>query len=361
MKIINLGVDEVYEIGKGKNNFVFGASDAGKKLVRTLIDKGIEVLGIWDNNVQKQGKKIEGISIISYEELKKAKNINLWIGCGYAMQEEARIDSLDNIKAYRVGQTKEELKRAWRLDEFYFPTYAAKAQKINNLFADDYSRKVNNALVKLITQYDITAIDEFVTAEEHYFVKEVIDGLSDKKPVCVDCGAFTGEMPIAMRKMGINYKKCYCFEMDPNNCNKLELNMNATGMNKKVIIENSGIGEINGHLYFESIGANSRIVDYKTPNRIQTIKIDTYFQDIHIDYIKMDIEGAELGALRGGISVIQRDRPILAISVYHSLQDRTDILEYLHDNLMDYQFYLRQHAIWDSETVLYGIPNVVPN
>lgn len=70
----------------------------------------------------------------------------------------------------------------------------------------------------------------------------------------------------------------------------------------------------------------------------------------------MDIEGAELHALRGGITTIQRDRPILAISLYHSPHDVVDIPVYLMDELEHYIFMVRHHSFVGSETVLYAIP-----
>jgi hypothetical protein len=39
--------------------------------------------------------------------------------------------------------------------------------------------------------------------------------------------------------------------------------------------------------------------------------LDHLLQDAPLDYIKMDIEGAELGALRGGQTVLNRTRPTI--------------------------------------------------
>lgn len=353
MNIKKISENEIFEIGKNKKNYVFGASDLGRRLVNKLLDEKIEVLGIWDNDKLKQGLKINGINIISYEELKKQENINLFLGCNYALQEEARIDALSGVEVYQIWGTKEDLKQRYNKYISYFPTYIRESERISSLFADDYSRKVNNALVKLITEYDIAATNNLITAEEHYFVKEVLDALRNRSPVCVDCGAFTGELPITMKKLGINFKKCFCFEMESKNCDLLRANVKFID---GVIIENSGVAETDGLLYSEGDSASSKIVTYETKHRVKTVKIDSYFKDINVDFIKMDIEGAELGALKGGISIIKRDRPVLAISVYHSLQDRTEILDYLYNSLADYNFYLRHHSLWAAETVLYGVP-----
>ena len=111
-------------------------------------------------------------------------------------------------------------------------------------------------------------------------------------------------------------------------------------------------------LFFEEgEGTASRIVSYETEYVIDTISIDDYFGEGKCNYIKMDIEGAELPALKGGINLIKRERPILAISIYHSLEDFWKIPQYLMMNLDNYRYYVRHHALIFCETVLYAIPN----
>lgn len=77
------------------------------------------------------------------------------------------------------------------------------------------------------------------------------------------------------------------------------------------------------------------------------------------DFIKMDIEGAEMPALEGGIKTIQECRPQLAISIYHSNEDFVNIPLYLNKNLKNYHFKLGHYSPWRSETVLYAIPEEI--
>jgi FkbM family methyltransferase len=57
---------------------------------------------------------------------------------------------------------------------------------------------------------------------------------------------------------------------------------------------------------------------------VKTITIDGFvrrFSLARVDFIKMDIEGAESDAMTGACETIRRFRPRLAISAYHSLDD----------------------------------------
>ena len=282
--------------------------------------------------------------------------MNLFLGCAYALQEEGRIDALHNVSVFQIGKTKEELKELYKKEEDYFPIYIEESRRIQEMYADNISKEVSEALIRFITEYDGNATRSIATDEEHYFVRDVLEAIGERKLTYVDCGAYTGELPKALSKMNIEYNACYCFEMEKKNLLIAKQNLSDLIENKRVILEQKGISSQDGYLYYESRGASSRLVDYETDERVEVTTLDSYFKDIPVDFIKMDIEGAELGALKGGINIIKRDRPILAISVYHSLRDRTEIFDYLYNNLIHYKYYLRQHSIWAAETVLYGIP-----
>jgi hypothetical protein len=77
-----------------------------------------------------------------------------------------------------------------------------------------------------------------------------------------------------------------------------------------------------------------------------------------VDFIKMDIEGAELEALAGARDVIQRYQPRLAISVYHRPADMTAIPEYIQSLGVPYDYYLGHYTIHDEETVLFANPRM---
>ena len=75
-----------------------------------------------------------------------------------------------------------------------------------------------------------------------------------------------------------------------------------------------------------------------------------------LDFIKMDIEGAELNALKGGERSLKRFHPKLAVSLYHSIEDFRTIPRYLDSLGLKYKFYLDHHTIYENETLLFCIP-----
>lgn len=73
-----------------------------------------------------------------------------------------------------------------------------------------------------------------------------------------------------------------------------------------------------------------------------------------IDFIKMDIEGSELDALRGAEASIRRFKPKLAISIYHRVEDPITIPLWIRDLGLGYRQYIDHYTIHHEETVLYA-------
>ena len=86
----------------------------------------------------------------------------------------------------------------------------------------------------------------------------------------------------------------------------------------------------------------------------RAVTIDTVVKDEKVGFIKMDIEGAEYGALHGAAETIKRDKPFLAICVYHKPGDVLAIMDYCHKLVPEYKFWLRHYGVSWTETVLYA-------
>jgi hypothetical protein len=75
-----------------------------------------------------------------------------------------------------------------------------------------------------------------------------------------------------------------------------------------------------------------------------------------VTFIKMDLEGWELPALSGSREHILRDRPKLAIAVYHRPSDFWGVFEFVTGLRPDDRVYLRHYTEGWSETVMFFVP-----
>ncbi len=92
---------------------------------------------------------------------------------------------------------------------------------------------------------------------------------------------------------------------------------------------------------FESITIDDTVKELKLPR---------------IDFIKMDIEGAEMMALRGAKRSLVKYRPTLAICVYHKLIDFYEIPQFIDSLGLDYEFSLQHSTVHGDETVVFARP-----
>ena len=91
--------------------------------------------------------------------------------------------------------------------------------------------------------------------------------------------------------------------------------------------------------------------------QVTTVSIDDFVAEKKlpkVDFIKMDIEGAELSALKGAEKTIRAYKPRLAIAVYHRQDDFIDISTYLNNLDLGYEFFLDHFTIYGEETVLFA-------
>ncbi len=79
-----------------------------------------------------------------------------------------------------------------------------------------------------------------------------------------------------------------------------------------------------------------------------------------VDYLKMDIEGAEIAALKGAGFTLRKFRPQLAISIYHEPSHFWRIPLILRAACPRYRFYVKHYHFHCAETLLYGIPEERP-
>ena len=178
---------------------------------------------------------------------------------------------------------------------------------------------------------------------EQYFIKNFI-GKSKK---FIDCGAYTGDTVKAFynhNKSG----KVISFEPDPKNVNLLQ----KISKGKNVLIYPMGVASSSQVLKFNCLGSGGSFSKEGTI-LLPVTSLDETVYNFNPDYIKMDIEGTELDALKGARNIIKDFTPNLAISIYHKAQDLWEIPLYINSINPNYEYFIRCHNHLCLETILY--------
>lgn len=196
----------------------------------------------------------------------------------------------------------------------------------------------------------------------HYSYNSVKKIAVEKDDIVLDCGGCYGDTAILFGNYAGNKGKVYSFEFIPSNIDifnkNLDLNSNVSNVE---IVRNPLWNQSDLKLFYSDNGPGSKVLPeaFEGMNgEVSTISIDDFVARNSIkevNYIKMDIEGAELPALNGAISTLKTFRPKLAISIYHSMEDFVEIPAFLNSLGIGYKFYLGHYTIHAEETVLYAI------
>ncbi len=90
--------------------------------------------------------------------------------------------------------------------------------------------------------------------------------------------------------------------------------------------------------------------------RTQLVSLDDVLLEEPVTMINMDIEGSELPALKGAKRLIERWRPMLAVSIYHSTEQFFSVPAYIIERFPFYRFYLDLHTTITDDCVFYAVP-----
>lgn len=345
---VNLQEKNIVELfinSKDTKKYILGIN----KLTKSVL-KHIEVDGIIDDftRVQSSRKK----EILQIENVPK-DSIILWVSNGSPLEVKNRLDALkfshvSYLAFYKYSNL--ELSDPPFIVDFK-KDFLANKEKYRQTFdflEDKKSKEVFEKLINFKISFDFDFMYGFTNNhEEQYFEKEIIPHIKDI--TFVDGGAYVGDtLPYIMKKFP-DFKKIYCIEP-----NTLHLNIARRDFDTIENIEfiNCGLGNKEVYKIEKDQFQNNCEHDYHALN-INTL--DNLIED-KVDFIKLDIEGAEVDAIEGAKKLILQHTPILAICIYHKAEDWYKVPQKVLEINNNYKLYLRHYMEGIYETVMYFIP-----
>lgn len=208
----------------------------------------------------------------------------------------------------------------------------------------------------------VYGLGDHALARQYYYHAEDIRVRPEAGDQVIDCGACFGETAVFFASSVGPAGHVYSFDPLPHHVDVIKLNVQQNGLQERVTVIPAAVGARSNHI----ADAGERFRDLNSPGFSMHGKEDQFpvlsIDDMvarhgvqKVDFIKMDIEGFEMEALKGAMGTIAAHRPKLAISLYHRIEDFYALPLFLQEHFPFYHFYLDHYTIFGEETVLYAI------
>lgn len=247
--------------------------------------------------------------------------------------------------------------------------------KINSIENQNKFIKINFEHFKRVNYYDLNpfgkdvklyfnkvgiAVD-FLLEQYRYNIKP-IDIKVNQGDVVFDLGACWGDTALYFSDLAGLNGKVYSFEFIPSNIQLFNTNMDLNPrLSPNIELVSHPVHDTSGvNMFYKDNGPGSFVSFNEIENYdgiIKTISLDDFVSHKGIekvDFIKMDIEGAEQAALKGALNTIKRFKPKLAVAIYHSDDDFYQIPQLLTD--LGYRIFINHYTIHQEETICFAIP-----
>jgi FkbM family methyltransferase len=346
---------------------LFGAGSLGRRALAELRGISIEPLCICDNNRQRWGSLFDGCPLWSPADAAARYGadalfvVTIWNAAHWYVETLAQLQGL-----------------GCKFVSTYSPVYWRFAKTFLPHLLNDFPHKVYEDAKKVLAAEDLwsdeTSLDTYRSHvhwyatgdasylpsrpnENSYFPADIFSILPQE--VFVDCGAFDGDTIAQLTvRVGNAFRTVHAIEADPLSLEKLNANLHQMrpAVSSKIQIHPCAVGAEHKRVRFETTGTVDSKICSDGGVEVDCLPLDELFSTTPVTMIKMDIEGAEYDALRGGTNVIKRDQPILAICVYHTQSDIWRIPLLIREMLPKHRLYLRGYEGDGFQTVMYAVP-----
>ena len=346
-----------------KDVFIFGAGNTTSLYTSCIINENIDPICFIDNNPQKHN------SILKIGQSEK-KVIYPGEAKAYVTRKPViLICSSDPNTCYDIKtELSEGEMKGWEIyhiDEYVFSKNAQKLMDVFDMLEDDCSKRVYANMIMARIGAEVQDQD-YISSKQYFSVPEF--AVRNPSEVFVDCGAYVGDtIEQYLNIKSGTFSKIYAFE--PNNRNYNALCCRIERLKREWAVDDdriqavqAGVGDQSTKMTMISsegsgtaeLGASFNSADNTAGDEIQIYSLDDYFKDERITFIKADIESFEEKMINGAIKTIKRDKPIMAVCIYHNASDMYRIPLFIKKINPSYKIKVNQHYCKISETVLYA-------
>jgi FkbM family methyltransferase len=245
--------------------------------------------------------------------------------------------------------------RFWLAGRDFYAAHRERIEAAADVWADAASRDLFRSLLRFRVDWDSSAAPRPADGAQYF----PVDVPAGESPVSfVDCGAFDGDTLATLADLGRSVEQVYAFEPDLRHFARLSVRAaefaRATGAH--VSLWPCAVAATSQTTWFRSDSGEAGRLSADGDVPVTTLALDEALPSAVPTDVKMDVEGAELDALRGAERLIRRAVPRLAICVYHRPEHLWEIPLFVRGMGLPYELFLRSHGYLGFDTVMYAVP-----
>lgn len=213
-------------------------------------------------------------------------------------------------------------------------------------FGQGLSKTVNGVKVKLPAKY-IRYFPSNYEEDNFSFLKSVCG----EGAVVLDIGAHIGLFSAIAARVAGDSGKVFAFEPAPNTLPVLYQTIRINQLGNVISPVNQAMGKETGKITFfisdEEADNSNSLVSYKQDRKLNGVEVDVNTIDHfvaskklnRVDFIKIDVEGAEFDTIRGGVEVFRKYQPSFILAIHpEPIEKKGDKLEDIYDFLLSLNY-----------------------
>ena len=347
---------------------LYGAGNMGREVLRLLTSQGRNVRCFLDRNAR-PGDQVEGVPVYPPDDPacdEAARRETPVIVTIFnpdvampALRQQLRGLGWRNVMLFVEFHRRfaaELGDRFWLTALDFYRGLEGPLRAAADLWSDRQSREIYDAVLRYRLEADPARLPA-PDLDHQYFPPDV--PAWERPCRFVDCGAFDGDTLAHLQRTGFALEAVAAFEPDADNLRRLSgqmASLAAAPAGPEALLWPCAVAAATARLRFDSGRGAASGLSTAGQEFVQAVALDEALAGFRPTLIKMDIEGAEHGALLGARGLIERHRPGLAICVYHRPQDLWEIPRLVQSWNLGYRFYLRAHRHNGFDLVLYAVP-----
>ena len=329
--------------------WLYGTGNGADKILDAAERFGIRISGVFASDGFVRNRTFRGFPVVRYAEVRER--------CG----DDFVILPAFGTNRPEVAAFIRELDARHTLIIPEVPLYGG--ELFDSRYAAGHEKELEDARSLLADERSVRLFDDAVS----FHLTGSLSCLGDTEPFAVTCasllgggrirtavdgGAFRGDTARDMIE-AVRPERILAVEADPKTAAKLAA-CAAEESRAEVVPVNAALWDEDGFVSYASGGSRGSGQEGRNLRsreiRIHSLTLDTLLARESADFIKLDVEGAEERAIRGGETAIRRDEPSMAVSLYHRTDDLWRLPGLIRRLLPRHRLYLRRVPcipMWD--------------